>query len=68
MRMLSLLLMILGTLILQVEVRGIPKSRIPESRTIGLKFGITAEDYVLFKPNMQESHSICGWTKKDDTD
>ena len=66
--MLSLFLTIIGSLYLQVQgsVRGAP-----DSRTIGLKFGLTAEDYVLLKPNMQpleESYSVCGWTKKDVTD
>ena len=40
---------------------------VPDSRTIGLKFGDTANDYVLFQPAMEpleESFTVCGWVRK----
>jgi hypothetical protein len=42
-------------------------SVIPNGATIGLKFGKTNKDHVLFKPSvepLQESFSICGWVRK----
>ena len=45
----------------------VSSDRIPDSHTTGLKFGLTAQDYVLFKPAiepLEESFSICGWIKK----
>ena len=44
---------------------------LPDSRTVGLKFGETAKDYVKFKPDMkplEEAYSICTWAKKMRTD
>ena len=41
--------------------------RLVERRYKGLKFGATAQDYVLLKPRMEpldESFSVCGWVKK----
>ena len=41
--------------------------RLVERRYKGLKFGATAQDYILFKPRMeplQESFSVCAWAKK----
>ena len=40
---------------------------VPDSRTIGLKFGDTAKDHVLFQPAMEpleESFTVCGWVRK----
>ena len=57
-------LLILGILaqLASCSVRGLP-----DSRTLGLKFGETAKDYVKFKPDMQPlegAFSVCGWVKE----
>jgi len=59
-----LLLLLVGIVALPAECssRGLP-----DSRTVGLKFGLAIEDHVLFKPAMeplQDSFTVCAWVKK----
>ena len=65
----SLLLLLLGTLATADSTADSTSddTGLVERRYRGLKFGATAQDYVLLKPRMEpldESFSVCGWVKK----
>ena len=63
----SILLAILGLLLAAESSVDEFGQRLVERRYKGLKFGATAQDYILFKPRMeplQESFSVCAWAKK----
>ena len=65
--LISSLLFLLGTLTAVESISDDAGQKPVERRYNGMRFGATAQDYVLFKPRMeqlQEFYSLCGWVNR----